>query len=68
MWCLDKRYGVDEKMIEIRVVDVAPMCRPEIQYRFMLFPIGQGGYLCPPNEDMMWSEWRTAEWIQSKDT
>jgi hypothetical protein len=55
-------------MIEMRVVDNGPMCRPEIQYRFMLFSIGQGGYLCPPNEDMKWSEWRTAPYVKAEDT
>jgi hypothetical protein len=54
-------------MIEMRIVDNGLMCRPDFQYRFMLFPIGQGGYLCPPNETMNWSEWRTAEWINAED-
>lgn len=54
-------------MIEMRVVLHENRINPEIQYRFMLFPIGQGGYLCPPNPDMKWSEWRTAEWVKAEE-
>jgi len=46
-------------MIELRIVENELGVKPDIQYRFMLFSVGQGGYLCPPNPDMKWSEWRT---------
>jgi hypothetical protein len=55
-------------MIEIRVVEHELGVKPEIQYRFVLFSIGQGGYLCPPNEDMKWSEWRTAPYVKYEET
>jgi hypothetical protein len=53
-------------MIEIRVVDNGPMCRPEIQYRYKL----------PENETyydknmkiVEWSDWGTSEWIKAEDT
>jgi len=52
-------------MIEMRVVDNGLMCRPDFQYRFMLFPVDASGALCPPNENMIWSEWKTAEWVEA---
>jgi hypothetical protein len=54
-------------MIELRIVEHELGVKPEIQYRFMLFPIGQGGYLCPPNENMMWSEWRTCPYVKYEE-
>jgi hypothetical protein len=54
-------------MIEMRIVEHELGVKPEIQYRFMLFPIGQGGYLCPPNPDMKWSEWRTVEYVTAEE-
>jgi hypothetical protein len=54
-------------MIEIRVVDAGPMFRPDIQYRFMLFSVDASGALCPPNPDMKWSEWKTAEWVKAEE-
>ena len=54
-------------MIEIRVVDAGPMCRPDIQYRFMLFSVDASGALCPPNPDMKWSEWRTCPYVKAEE-
>ena len=51
-------------MIEMRIIEKELGMKPELQYRFMLFSIGAGGYLCPPNENMKWSEWRTAEYVR----
>lgn len=52
-------------MIEIRIVDNGPMCRPEFQYRYKL----------PENEQWLdfkcdlveWSYWETAEWVKAED-
>ena len=53
-------------MIELRIVEHELGVKPDIQYRFMLFSVGQGGYLCPPNPDMKWSSWQTAEWVTAE--
>lgn len=50
-------------MIELRVVDNGPMCRPDFQYRHHIFTTDASGSLCPPDPDNMWSKWQTAEWI-----
>jgi len=42
-------------MIEMRIVEIGDGCRPEIQYRFVLFTADASGALCPPNENNMWS-------------
>ena len=55
-------------MIEMRVVDNGPMCRPEIQYRHHLFAIDASGALHPPNSNNMWSEWKIAEYVSLMDT
>jgi len=54
-------------MIELRIIENELGVKPDIQYRFMLFSVGQGGYLCPPNPDMKWSEWRTAEYVTAEE-
>lgn len=51
----------------MRVVLHENRINPEIQYRFMLFSMGQGGYLCPPNPDMKWSEWRTCPYVKYEE-
>ena len=55
-------------MIELRIVENELGMKPDIQYRFMLFSVGQGGYLCPPNPDMKWSEWRTCPYVKAEET
>lgn len=53
-------------MIEIRVVDAGPMCRPEIQYRFMRFiSDAYSGAMYKKGE--IWSEWRTAPYVNAED-
>ena len=54
-------------MIEMRVVLHENRINPEIQYRFALFPADASGTLCPPNPDMKWSSWQTAEWVKAED-
>ena len=54
-------------MIEMRIIDNGPMCRPEFQYRFVLFTADASGSLCPPDPDNMWSDWKTAEWVNAKE-
>ena len=54
-------------MIEMRIVDNGPMCRPEFQCRFVLFTADASGSLCPPDPDNMWSEWKTAEWVKADE-
>ena len=60
-------YYLGGKMIEMRIVDNGPMCRPEFQYRFVLFTADASGSLCPPDPDNMWSEWKTAEWVKAEE-
>ena len=55
-------------MIELRIVENELGMKSDIQYRFMLFTTDVSGSLCPPNPDMKWSEWRTAEWVKADDT
>ena len=55
-------------MIEMRVVDNGPMCRPEFQYRHHLFATDASGALHPPNSNNMWSNWQTAEWVYPEET
>lgn len=55
-------------MIELRIVENGMGMKPDIQYRFMLFSVDASGALCPPNPDMKWSGWRTAEWVKAEDT
>jgi len=54
-------------MVEIRIVQHDPGKKPEIQYRYHMLTIDVSGSLCPPNENDIWSEWRTAEWIKAED-
>ena len=54
-------------MIELRVLHNNLWERPEIQYRFVFFTTDASGGLCPPDENNMWSEWRTAEWVVAED-
>jgi hypothetical protein len=53
------------EMIEIRVVDNGPMCRPDFQYRYKLPEAEQWidlkGYL------VEWSCWETARWVKAED-
>jgi hypothetical protein len=55
-------------MIEMRVVLHENRINPEIQYRFVLFTADASGALCPPNPNMKWSSWQTAEWVKAEDT
>jgi hypothetical protein len=52
-------------MIEMRIVDNGPMCRPEFQYRHYILGIDASGGFCPGNG---WSEWKTAEWVKREET
>jgi hypothetical protein len=54
-------------MIELRIVENELAMKPDIQYRFMLFSVDASGALCPPNPDMKWSEWRTAEYVKAEE-
>lgn len=54
-------------MIELRVVDNGPMCRPDFQYRHHIFTTDASGALCPPSIYEEWSEWKTAEWVNAKE-
>jgi hypothetical protein len=40
------------KMIEMRIVDNGPMCRPDFQYRYKL----------PEAEQWMGADWKLVEW------
>lgn len=51
-------------MIEIRIVDNGPMCRPEFQYRHHLFSLDISGALCPGGG---WSDWKTAEYVKAEE-
>jgi hypothetical protein len=53
-------------MIEIRILDNGPMCRPDFEYRHHIFTTDASGGLCPPDPDNEWSEWKTAEWVKQK--
>ena len=48
-------------MIEMRVIDNGPMCRPDFQYRYTL-PRDERYY-----ELVEWSDWETAEWVNAKE-
>ena len=52
----------------MRVVLHENRINPEIQYRYHIFTTDASGALCPPNENMKWSEWRTAEYVKAEDT
>ncbi len=54
-------------MIELRIVEHEMGVKPEIQYRFVLFTADASGSLCPPDENNMWSTWKTAEWVKAED-
>jgi hypothetical protein len=54
-------------MIELRIVENELGMKSDIQYRFMLFTTDVSGSLCPPNPDMKWSEWRTAEYVKAEE-
>jgi hypothetical protein len=56
-------------MIEIRVVDAGPMCRPDIQYRYHIFTTDASGCLCPPiiYDCEEWSEWMTAPYVNVEE-
>ena len=54
-------------MIELRIVENELGVKPDIQYRFMLFTTDASGGLCPPNENMKWSEWRTAPYVNVEE-
>ena len=53
-------------MIEIRILDNGPMCRPDFEYRHHIFTTDASGSLCPPSIYEEWSEWKTAEWVKQK--
>lgn len=53
-------------MIEIRILDNGPMCRPDFEYRHHIFTTDASGALCPPSIYEEWSEWKTAEWVKQK--
>jgi hypothetical protein len=55
-------------MIEMRIVLIGDGCRPEFQYRFVLFTADASGSLCPPDPDNMWSEWKTAPYVNLMET
>jgi len=50
-------------MIELRIIDNGPMCRPDFQYRCRnQLPPG-----CIRDQFWKdWSDWKTAEWIPQK--
>ena len=51
-------------MIEMRIIDNGPMCRPEFQYRHLILGADQfGDYVI---EDT-WSKWKTAEWVKAEE-
>ena len=56
-------------MIEMRIIDNGPMCRPEFQYRYHIFTTDASGNLCPPilYDCEEWSEWRTAEYVNAEE-
>ncbi len=55
-------------MIEMRVVLHKNRINPEIQYRYMKFVIGPpSGCFCPDYGNVMWSEWKTAEWVKAEE-
>lgn len=51
-------------MIEMRIIDNVPMCRPEFQYRYKnQLPPG-----CIADQFWKeWSSWKTAEWIKAEE-
>ena len=57
-------YYLGGKMIEMRIVDNGPMCRPEFQYRHLILGADEfGDYVI---EDT-WSKWKTAEWVKAEE-
>jgi hypothetical protein len=56
-------------MIEMRIIDNGPICRPDFQYRYHIFTTDISGGLCPPSiyESELWSDWKTAEWVKQND-
>ena len=54
-------------MIELRIVENELGVKPEIQYRFVLFTSDASGALCPPNENNMWSTWKTCPYVKAEE-
>jgi len=54
-------------MIEMRIVEIGDGCRPEIQYRHYIFTTDASGALCPPNENNMWSTWKTCPYVKAEE-
>ena len=52
-------------MIEMRVVDYGPMCRPDFQYRHLVFGVDASGALCSGNG---WSDWKVAPYVNLMET
>lgn len=52
----------------MRVVDNGLMCCPDIQYRYHLLATDGSGALHPPNSNNMWSEWKTAPYVNLMET
>ncbi len=55
-------------MIEMRIIDNGPMCRPEFQYRYHIFTTDISGGLCPPDPDNMWSDWKVVKYVSLMET
>lgn len=47
-------------MIEMRIVLIGDGCRPDFQYRHLIFGVDASGALCPGDG---WSEWKTAPYV-----
>lgn len=47
-------------MIEMRIVLIGDGCRPEFQYRHLIFGVDASGALCPGDG---WSDWKTAPYV-----
>lgn len=52
-------------MIEMRIIDNGPMCRPDFQYRYKLPEAEQ--WIGADWKLVEWSSWETAEWIKAEE-
>jgi len=54
-------------MIEMRIVEHELGVKPEIQYRHHQFGFNASGALCPLAPEFIWSEWKTAPYVNAED-
>jgi hypothetical protein len=54
-------------MIELRIVENELGMKPDIQYRHHMLRVDANGALCPPPHEYVWSEWKTAPYVNVEE-